>query len=78
MYLMNLTKRAKDGRELVHVSWEARSPLGVSPARKKSFSVKKFGYDKAYELAVSARKAFVAELDGYLLRQVPEKYYPPQ
>jgi hypothetical protein len=76
VYLMKTTRRCKDGREVVHIAWEARTPLGAKPSRKKSFSVKKFGHERAYELAVAARKSFVAELEGYLLRRVPDHLKP--
>lgn len=71
VYLMRTTKRGKDGSVRVTLAWEARSPTGLKPAQKKSFAILKFGEDKAYELAVEARKGFVAQLDGFLLRRVP-------
>ncbi|MBI5926700.1 MAG: hypothetical protein HY836_14010 [Aquabacterium sp.] len=71
VYLMRTLKKDRAGNVRVHVSWEARTPAGLKPPRKKSFSVEKYGEGKAYELAVNARNAFVAELDGYLQRRVP-------
>lgn len=71
VYLMRTTKKAKDGSCRVTLAWEARSPTGLKPAQKKSFAIIKFGENKAFELAVEARKRFVAQLDGYLLRRVP-------
>lgn len=72
VYLMRTVKKGKDGGARVTLAWEARSPTGLKPAQKKSFAILKHGEDKAYELAVQARKGFVAQLDGYLLRRVPE------
>ena len=72
VYLMKLVKKDKAGNERCHVSWEARSPTGLKPARKKSFAVIKYGEARAYELAIQARKAFVAQLDGYLSNGLPE------
>lgn len=71
VYLMRTIKRGRDGSCRVTLAWEARSPTGLKPAQKKSFAILKFGEDKAFELAVEARKGFVAQLDGYLLRRVP-------
>ncbi len=71
VYLMRTPKRDQSGNVRIHVAWEARSPVGLKPARKKSFSVEKYGEAKAYELAVNARKAFVALLEGHLQRRVP-------
>jgi hypothetical protein len=72
VYLMRLVKKDKAGNERCHVSWEARSPTGLKPAQKKSFAVIKYGEARAYELAIQARKAFVAQLDGYLSNGLPE------
>ena len=72
VYLMRLVKKDKAGNERCHVSWEARTPTGLKPAQKKSFAVIKYGEVRAYELAIEARKAFVAQLDGYLSNGLPE------
>ncbi len=72
VYRMKLIKKDKAGNERCHVSWEARSPTGMKPARKKSYAVLKYGDAKAYGLAVEARKAFVAQLEGYLLNRVTD------
>lgn len=72
VYLMRGIKKNKAGNERVHLAWEARSPTGLKPSRKRSFAIEKHGYERAFELAVEARKTFVSELEGYLLRRVPE------
>lgn len=72
VYLMRTVRLDVDGKERVWLAWEARSPLGSKPSRKRSFSVLRYGYDEAYALAIKARDAFVSELEGYLLRQVPD------
>ncbi len=71
VYLMRTPKKDKTGQIRVHVAWEARTPTGIKPSKKKSFSILKYGEGKAYELAVDARKKFVAQLDGYLLKGGP-------
>lgn len=72
VYLMRTTKLDIHGHERVHVAWEARSPNGLKPARKRSFAVLRYGHQEAYDMAVQAREAFVSELEGFLQRQVPK------
>ncbi|RZL04161.1 MAG: hypothetical protein EOP36_01630 [Rubrivivax sp.] len=72
VYMMRTIKKGKSGEERIHLAWEARSPTGLKPSQKKSFAIQKHGDARAYELAVEARQAFVAQLDGYLQRRVPE------
>jgi hypothetical protein len=72
VYLMQRTRRDPSGQVHVHAHWEARSPAGLHPAKKRGFSIKKFGNERAFELAVEARNQFVSQLDGYLQRRVPE------
>lgn len=66
VFKMKATRRRSDGSVAVYVHWEARTPEGVKPARKKAFSTLRYGEEKAYELAVAARAAFVQALaDGH-------------
>ncbi len=62
VFKMKATRRRSDGSVAVYVHWEARTPEGVKPARKKAFSTLRYGEEKAYELAVAARAAFVQAL----------------
>lgn len=66
VFKMKTSRRRSDGSVAVYVHWEARTPEGVKPARKKAFSTLRYGEEKAYELAVAARAAFVQALaDGH-------------
>ena len=47
-----------------YTHWQAQTPQGVKPFRSRSFSVDRYGFDGAYELAVQARAEFVAEVEG--------------
>ena len=69
---MKTIKKDKSGQTRVYMAWEARTPTGIKPAKKKSFSVLRYGDDKAYALAIEARKKFVAQLNGYRFDGVPE------
>lgn len=71
VYLMKTVKKRRAGSDLIFLAWEARTPTGLKPAKKKSFSILKYGEARAYELAVEARRTFVSQLDGYLLSRVP-------
>lgn len=72
VYLMKTLKKNDSGHESAYFAWEARSPTGMKPARKKSFSILKYGEAKAYDLAVAARKSFVDQLDGFVFNRVPD------
>jgi hypothetical protein len=69
---MRVTKLDIHGQERVHLAWEARSPNGLKPARKRSFAVLRYGHQEAYDMAARAREASVSELEGFLQRQVPQ------
>ena len=57
--------------------WQAQTPQGVTPFRSRSFSVDRYGFDGAYELAVQARAEFVAEVEGYVgVTMVPQRFRP--
>lgn len=57
--------------------WQAHTPEGVKPFRPRSFSVDRYGYDGAYELAVQARAEFVAEVQGFFgVAPIPKRFRP--
>ncbi|MFN3985033.1 MAG: hypothetical protein ACK4KV_06070 [Rhodocyclaceae bacterium] len=56
--------------------WIAVAPKGVVPRRSKSFSVRLYGDEEAFRLAVAAREAFLAAMPGYHLNNVPEAFRP--
>jgi hypothetical protein len=57
--------------------WQARPPQGVMPFRSRSFSVDRYGFDGAYELAVEARAKFVAGVEGYVgVKWIPDRFRP--
>lgn len=57
--------------------WQAQTPQGIKPFRSRSFSVDRYGFDGAYEMAVKARAEFVAEVEGYIgLTPIPQRFRP--
>lgn len=54
-----------DGTVVVYWHWEARTPEGVQPAKKKAFSIGRYGEALAFEMAVRARQAFVSALENH-------------
>lgn len=62
-----------NGTVAVYWHWEARTPEGVQPARKKAFSIARYGEALAFELAVRARHDFVSALANH----VPEPGHHP-
>lgn len=59
----NCTKRRRpDGSLAIYWHWEARTPEGMLPARKRAFSVARYGEAVAFELAKQARRDFVSAL----------------
>lgn len=72
-------------RQIVHrgdwrgeyIHWQAQTPQGVKPFRSRSYSVERYGFDAAYELAVKARAEFVAEVEGYVgVTAIPIRFRP--
>ncbi len=62
-----------------YAHWQALTPQGVKPMRSRSFSVDRYGFDGAYELAVQARAEFVAEVEGYVgVTPIPERFRPAE
>jgi hypothetical protein len=60
-----------------YVCWQAQTPQGVKPFRSRSFSVDRYGFDGAYELAVQARAEFVAAVEGFIgVTPIPERFRP--
>jgi hypothetical protein len=58
---------------------QMQTPQGLKPFRSRSFSVARYGYDGAYELAVQARDELVAEVDGYIgVSRVSKKFRSSQ
>jgi len=57
--------------------WQAKLKIG-GKSRSKSFSVRKFGYEQAYELAVVARAALLAGAQDrpYLLAETAKRMMP--
>ena len=57
--------------------WQAQTPQGIKPFRSRSFSIDRYGFDVAYELAVKARTEFVAEVEGYIgVKFIPARFRP--
>jgi len=60
-----------------YIFWQAHTPQGVKPRRSRSFSVDRYGFDRAYALAVQARAEFVTEADGFFgVTPIPERFRP--
>jgi hypothetical protein len=61
--------------ECVH--WQAQTPQGIKPFRSRSFSIDRYGFDGAYNMAVKARAEFVAEVEWYIgVTPIPERFRP--
>lgn len=72
-----IVRRGKWGGEYTY--WQAQTPQGVKPFRSRSYSVDRYGFDGAYELAVQARAAFVAEVEAYVgVTLIPERFRPTE
>lgn len=50
VYRMKATRIRSNGTEAEYIHWEARTPEGVKPAKKKAFSVRRYGEEGAYEM----------------------------
>jgi hypothetical protein len=62
-----------------YVFWQAQTPQAVRPFRSRSFSVDRYGNDKAFALAVQARAEFVAQVEGYVgVAPIPKKFRAPR
>ncbi len=76
VYLKRQIVRRSDWRG-EYAFWQAQTPQGVRPFRSRSFSVERYGFDTAYELAVRARAQFVAEVEGYVgVTPIPQRFRP--
>ena len=64
-------KIRRDGTRKEHWVWMAHSP--TKPTRSRSFSITKYGEQKAFKLAVAARRKFVAEQEMPFLRDPPSR-----
>lgn len=72
VFLQRHVRTKLNGEQSVTWAWEARTPEGMKPARKKSYAFLRYGAERAFELAVQARKQFVDQMEGHLLPRVPE------
>ena len=76
VYLRRQVARRND-KEYEYLHWQAQSPAGAKPWRSRSFSVDRYGYDTAYELAVQARAELVATVEGYVgITPIPQRFRP--
>lgn len=49
----------------------------MKPFRSRSFSVGRYGFDEAFNLAVKARAEFVAVVEGYIgVTPIPQRFRP--
>jgi hypothetical protein len=49
----------------------------VTPFRSRSFSVDRYGFDGAYELAAQSRAEVIAEVEGYVgMTVIPKRFRP--
>lgn len=49
------------------IMWQAQVQLSPGKVKSRMFSVKKYGEQRAFELAVQARQHLLEEMDGYVL-----------
>jgi hypothetical protein len=76
VYLRRQVAR-RDGAEYEYLHWQAQTPAGSKPFRSRSFSVDRYGYDGAFQLAVRARDALVATVEGYVgVTPIPKRFRP--
>lgn len=54
-------------------AWKAQVQLAPHKFKQRSFSIKKYGEQMAFELAVQARQRLLEELDGYVLHTPASK-----
>ena len=47
--------------------WKAQLQLAPGKVRTRTFSVRKYGEQGAFELAVQARQRFLEDMEGYVL-----------
>lgn len=67
----------RKGTQYEYLHWQAQSPAGAKPWRSRSFSIDRYGYDAAYELAVAARAELVAQVEGYVgISPIPKRFRP--
>lgn len=67
-------QKKPNGKEYRYEVWVAVSPNSMGRKRSRMFSIKRYGDEGAYARAVAAREAFLAELEGYRLCNVPEEF----
>lgn len=76
VYLKTFSRKTAEGVRYNKV-WLALTPNQIKPPRTKSFSIAIYGYEKALELAVAARREFVRELGNRpLAPRVPKALVP--
>lgn len=76
VYLREMQRLRKDGIAR-YTLWIALSPEGVRPFRSRSFSVERYGNERAFALAVQARQQFLndyPELEEPALQCVPAEF----
>ena len=67
----------RNGKEYEYLHWQAQSPAGAKPWRSRSFSIDRYGFDTAYELAVQARAELIATVEGYVgIAPIPKRFRP--
>jgi hypothetical protein len=74
--LMTVRRKRADGHVAEEQHWMARLERKGQGRQVKRFSVARYGYERAYELAVQARLAMVATVTGLRLCQTPEQLKP--
>lgn len=55
-------QRVRRGKIQHYQLWQAQTPEGMKPFKSRSFSIQKYGFERAYAQAVAAREVFEAEL----------------
>ena len=76
VYLRRQVAR-RNGKEYEYLHWQAQSPAGAKPWRSRSFSIDRYGFDAAYELAVQARAELIATVEGHVgIAPIPKRFRP--
>jgi AP2 domain len=75
---LNLRQESSRGNWRSYPTWVAVTPKGVSPRKSKSFSILRYGEQRAFELACAAREHFVQMASGYWAQGVPPEFLPSE
>jgi hypothetical protein len=68
---VDVMEKGRSGQLFPRVYWDVQWPTGNGKARHKKFSVKKYGEERAFQLACQTRRMALRSLQGMYLRAQP-------